>query len=59
MTEEEACAFGRAPLFDTCLRLRRWDEAAKIQGRLEPDLQPFEHLAIRVHERRGAGWSIA
>jgi predicted HD phosphohydrolase len=32
MTDEEASAFGRDPLFDQKLRLRSWDEQGKLPG---------------------------
>lgn len=48
MTNEEAAVFAADPLFADSLRLRRWDEAAKLTGRTLPDLAPLQALALRV-----------
>ncbi|CAD5106070.1 HD domain-containing protein [Zestomonas carbonaria] len=48
MSEAEAAAFETDPLFADSLRLRRWDEAAKVPGRPLPDLAELEALALRV-----------
>lgn len=53
MSEEQADAFERDPLFADSLRLRRWDEAAKAPGRPVADLGYLERMAFRVH-RTGA-----
>ena len=50
MTTPEAKAFEADPLFADSLRLRRWDEAAKVAGRPPTDLSGLEQLAIRVHQ---------
>ncbi|MEN1834943.1 HD domain-containing protein [Pseudomonas lijiangensis] len=50
MTEEQATLFERGPLFADSLRLRRWDEAAKVTGRQQAELHYFVSLAYRVHE---------
>lgn len=49
MSEPEAEAFERDPLFADSLRLRRWDEEAKLTGRPVADLAEFERIALRVH----------
>ncbi|MCY1280231.1 phosphonate degradation operons associated HDIG domain protein [compost metagenome] len=49
MDATEAAAFEADPLFADSLRLRRWDEAAKVPGRRLPDLAELEALALRVH----------
>lgn len=54
MTSEEAMAFEADPLFADSLRLRRWDEAAKVAGRLPAELDYLEQLALRVHRAGGA-----
>src|ERR1700743_985047 len=38
MTEEEAAAFELEPLFDLIIRMRKWDEKAKIEHSLLPHL---------------------
>lgn len=48
MSEAEASAFERDPLCAAILRLRRWDEAAKVPGR-PVELAWIEALALRVH----------
>ena len=48
MNEAEAIAFEADPLCADILRLRRWDEAAKVPGR-PVDLAWIEALALRVH----------
>ncbi|WP_204127213.1 HD domain-containing protein [Pseudomonas ogarae] len=50
MTTPEAEAFEADPLFADSLRLRRWDEAAKVAGRPSTDLGDLEQLAIRVYQ---------
>ncbi|MCY1375420.1 phosphonate degradation operons associated HDIG domain protein [compost metagenome] len=47
MSEAEARTFERDPLCCDILRLRRWDEAAKVPGR-PIDLGWIETLAVRV-----------
>lgn len=49
MTEIEAGAFEVDPWFADSLRLRRWDEAAKVPGLPLPDLDALQQLALRVH----------
>jgi 2-amino-1-hydroxyethylphosphonate dioxygenase (glycine-forming) len=48
MTADEALAFEKNPDFETMLLLRRWDEAAKEEGQLLPDLAVFETLIAAV-----------
>ena len=48
MSEAEASAFESNPLCADILRLRRWDEAAKVPGR-PLDVAWIEALALRVH----------
>ncbi len=38
MNDEEAKAFESDPLFDLYIKMRTWDEAAKIEGKPVPDL---------------------
>lgn len=48
MSDAEADAFERNPLFNDSLQLRRWDEAAKMTGRPLLDLSDFERTAVKV-----------
>jgi phosphonate degradation associated HDIG domain protein len=41
MTDAEADAFERSPWFDDALRLRLWDDAAKVAGLRTPTLDHF------------------
>ncbi len=43
-TEEEAAAFIAQPFAEAAVRLRRWDEAAKVPGARTPDLESFRSL---------------
>ncbi|EQM77394.1 HD domain-containing protein [Stutzerimonas stutzeri] len=49
MSVPEAEAFERDPLFADSLRLRRWDEQAKVTGRPMADLADFERIALQVY----------
>lgn len=42
MSAEEAAAFEADPLFDLFIRMRRWDEAAKIEGQPLPEIELFK-----------------
>ncbi|WP_290797116.1 phosphonate degradation HD-domain oxygenase [Flavihumibacter sp. UBA7668] len=42
MEEEEAKAFESDPLFDLYIRMRTWDEAAKIEGKPLPDMNTLK-----------------
>ena len=46
MTEEEAAAFEQYPLFDLIIRMRQWDEEAKIEHQPLPDLQHYRQLML-------------
>lgn len=46
MSEEEADAFEKYPLFNLIIGMRRWDEAAKVTGLPAPELEFFRHLII-------------
>lgn len=48
MNEAEAAAFEADPLFELIIRMRRWDEAAKMENVPVPDLSPFREM-IRRH----------
>jgi len=47
MTEEEAIAFESDKLFDLHIKLRRWDEKAKLEKQPMPPLQKYGDMAIR------------
>lgn len=47
MTEEEAAAFEQYPLFDLIIKMRNWDEQAKIEGQPLPPLQHFKDMMMR------------
>lgn len=41
MEQEEAQAFEQNPYFEVIIRMRRWDEAAKVENQQLPDLDHF------------------
>ncbi|WP_337042794.1 phosphonate degradation HD-domain oxygenase [Emticicia sp. 17c] len=43
MEKDEAENFEKNPYFDTIIRMRRWDEAAKVENQELPDLGHFLH----------------
>ena len=46
MTKDEAEAFEQYPLFDLIIKMRRWDEEAKIENMPVPDLEYYRSLMI-------------
>ena len=54
MTAEEAGAFEQYPLFDLIIRMRNWDEQAKIEQQPLPDLQHFREMMLHHLQRTGA-----
>jgi 2-amino-1-hydroxyethylphosphonate dioxygenase (glycine-forming) len=44
MTTEEAKNFEQNPYFETIIKMRRWDEAAKVEGQKLPDLTYFMNI---------------
>lgn len=46
MSREEAEAFEHYPLFDLIIKMRRWDEEAKIQDIPVPDLDYYKSMMI-------------
>ncbi|HEX9509008.1 MAG TPA: HD domain-containing protein [Puia sp.] len=46
MTEEEADAFEKYPLFDLIIKMRKWDEEAKIEHKPLPDLQHYRKMML-------------
>ncbi len=55
-TEGEAAAFIGQPFAEAAVRLRRWDEAAKVPGAQTPDLESFRTLLddLMTERHRGA-----
>lgn len=47
MNEEEAAAFEQDPFFEQHVRLRRWDDMAKLAKQPLPSLQKFNDLILR------------
>lgn len=47
MTVEEATLFEADKLFDLHIKLRRWDEKAKLEKQPMPPLQKYKEMAIR------------
>jgi 2-amino-1-hydroxyethylphosphonate dioxygenase (glycine-forming) len=45
MSEEEAAAFEQYPLFDLIVKMRKWDEQAKIEHKPLPDLAHYKQMA--------------
>ncbi|HSZ84473.1 MAG TPA: HD domain-containing protein [Puia sp.] len=46
MYEEEAAAFEQYPLFDLIIKMRRWDEEAKIEHKPLPDLSRYRSMIL-------------
>lgn len=51
MTEEEASAFEQYPLFDLIIKMRKWDEQAKIEQKPLPDLRRYKGMMVRHLEK--------
>lgn len=54
-TEREAAAFIAQPFAEAAVRLRRWDEAAKVPGARTPDLESFRALLNDLVTGRHSG----
>ncbi|KVW35897.1 phosphonate degradation HD-domain oxygenase [Burkholderia ubonensis] len=50
-SEEEAAAFLRRPFAEDALRLRRWDDMAKVEGSAMPDLDHYMEIVARQARR--------
>lgn len=50
-SEEEARAFERRPFANDAVRLRRWDDLAKVAGKPTPDLNRYLRFVERVMQR--------
>jgi phosphonate degradation associated HDIG domain protein len=46
MEEDEASAFEQYPLFDLIIKMRKWDEQAKIENKRIPDLNLYRQMII-------------
>ncbi|HVE05693.1 MAG TPA: HD domain-containing protein [Paraburkholderia sp.] len=53
-SNEEAQAFLSKPYAEDALRLRRWDDLAKVAGTVTPDVDHYLQLVERVMEKRMA-----
>jgi 2-amino-1-hydroxyethylphosphonate dioxygenase (glycine-forming) len=53
MTEEEANAFEQYPLFNLIIRMRKWDEEAKIEHQPMPDLQHYRNMILHHLQQVG------
>ncbi|HLX91096.1 MAG TPA: HD domain-containing protein [Puia sp.] len=47
MEASEAAAFEQYPLFDLIIKMRRWDEQAKIEHKPLPDLSHYREMMLR------------
>ena len=52
MTEEEASAFEHYPMFELIIKMRKWDEEAKVQHLSLPDLEHYRNLIIKHLENQ-------
>ena len=48
MSPEEAEDFERDPLFELSLKMRTWDEEAKLENLPLPDLKPYRDIALEL-----------
>lgn len=53
MTEDEAAAFEKYPLFDLIIHMRKWDEQAKIEHKPLPDLAHYKKMMLHHLETAG------
>jgi phosphonate degradation associated HDIG domain protein len=53
MTEEEADAFEKYPLFSLIINMRKWDEQAKIENKPMPDLAHYKEMMVHHLETAG------
>jgi len=52
-SEEQAREFAGRPFAEDAVRLRRWDDLAKVEGKPTPDLNHYLHIVERVMLRHG------
>jgi predicted HD phosphohydrolase len=50
MSQDEVDRFRTRPYFQEAVRLRRWDDAAKVVGMKTPALEDFAHFLDLVLE---------
>lgn len=55
MTNGEAAAFEKDPLFDMIIQMRKWDEQAKVEGQPLPELAYYHRLIIDHLEKQMPG----
>lgn len=55
MSDDEAQAFEQYPLFDLIIRMRLWDEEAKVEGQPMPLLDKYREMMVRHLEKHAAG----
>lgn len=55
MTTEEASSFEADPLFELHIKLRRWDEQAKIENQPLPSLDKYRQMIINHLQNQQAG----
>lgn len=48
MTEAEAAAFEADPLFDLHIKMRAWDEQAKLENQPLPDMEKYKAMCIAL-----------
>jgi 2-amino-1-hydroxyethylphosphonate dioxygenase (glycine-forming) len=53
MTEDEASAFEQYPLFALIIKMRNWDEQAKIEHQPLPDLQHYRQMMLHHLQKAG------
>jgi len=53
MTEDEAAAFEKYPLFGLIINMRKWDEQAKIEHKPLPDLGRYREMMLQHLESTG------
>jgi phosphonate degradation associated HDIG domain protein len=51
MEDDEALAFEQYPLFDLIIKMRLWDEEAKIEGMPVPNLEKYHGMIVRHLQR--------
>lgn len=56
MSEEEASVFEKDPLFTLYIKMRKWDEAAKVEQQQLPDLRIFKEMLTNYLLRRSVAY---
>lgn len=55
MTPSDAAHFSQLPQADEAIRLRRWDDLAKVAGTDTADISHWQAPILRLLTERGAG----